>query len=122
MAQLGYDVCAPDVAIRLARRGKDREVFVAEDDAGVVGWAGVCIEDGFVGGRYAGIEGFVVDAETRGAGLGAQLLEAVEVWARARNCDAMRVQSNVVRERAHAFYERHGYVKLKAQYALRKAL
>jgi GNAT superfamily N-acetyltransferase len=122
MEQLGYDVPAEQIARRLARRGPDREVFVAEDDSGVVGWAGVCVRDDFVGGRYAEIEGFVVDAQTRGAGIGARLLDAVEDWARAQECDTMRVRSNVLRERAHAFYERHGYGKVKAQFAYRKML
>ncbi len=122
MEQLGYDVPAEQIARRLARRGRDREVFVAEDDSGVVGWAGVCVRDDFIGGRYAEIEGFVVDAQTRGAGIGARLLDAAEVWARAQECHTMRVRSNVIRERAHVFYERHGYRKVKAQFVFQKTL
>ncbi len=122
MEQLGYDVPAEQIAQRLARRGRNREVFVVEDDSGVVGWAGVCIRDDFVGGRYAEIEGFVVDAQARSAGIGARLLDAVEAWARAQECVTMRVRSNVIRERAHAFYQRHGYGKVKAQFAFQKAL
>jgi GNAT superfamily N-acetyltransferase len=122
MHQLGYDVSAAQISERLAGRNEDREVVVAENATGVVGWAGVCVEEGFVEGRHATIEGFVVDAQVRGAGVGAQLLDAVEAWARTRGCGAMRVQSNVIRERAHAFYERHGYRKLKAQFAFRKTI
>jgi GNAT superfamily N-acetyltransferase len=75
-----------------------------------------------VEGRLAWIEGFVVDEQARSGGIGARLLEALEIWARARGCNALRVQSNVIRKRAHAFYERHGYVKLKTQFAFRKQL
>lgn len=122
MEQLGYDVPAEQIERRLAQRGHDREVFVAEGADEVVGWAGVCVREDFVGGRYAEIEGFVVDAKTRSSGIGTRLLQAVEGWARSRNCDSMRVRSNVIRDRAHAFYERHGYGKIKAQFSFRKTL
>ena len=49
-------------------------------------------------------------------------MKAAEAWARKRGCNEMRVQSNVLRRRAHAFYERHGYAKIKSQYHLRKTL
>jgi GNAT superfamily N-acetyltransferase len=122
MEQLGYEVPAEQIARRLARGGREREVIVAEDDSGVIGWVGVCVRDDFVGGRYAEIEGLVVDEQTRSTGIGARLLDAVEAWARRQECDTMRVRSNVIRERAHAFYERHGYAKVKAQFAMRKTL
>ena len=32
------------------------------------------------------------------------------------------LRSNVIRERAHAFYERHGYTHVKTQKAFRKQL
>jgi GNAT superfamily N-acetyltransferase len=122
MRQLGYEVPAIEIARRLAGRDDAREVFVAGDETTTVGWAAVCIEHGFIEGRVAWIEGFIVDEGSRSAGIGRELLGAVERWARQRDCTTMRVQSNVVRERAHAFYERNGYIKIKAQFALRKTL
>jgi len=122
MTQLGYDVPPDEIARRLERRGPLREVFVAERAGTTLGWAAVRIDEGFVNGRQAWIEGFVVGEDARGAGIGSVLLDRAESWARERACDAMRVQSNVLRERAHGFYERHGYRKLKAQFAFRKVL
>lgn len=122
MRQLGYDAPASELARRIERRGDDRAVFVAEDESGTLGWAAVCVEEGFVEGRQAWIEGFVVDQDSRGRGIGGQLLEVAEAWARERGCGTVRVQSNVLRERAHGFYERHGYAKIKAQFAFRKSL
>jgi GNAT superfamily N-acetyltransferase len=122
MAQLGYDVPAPAVSARLARLGERREVFVAVCGDNVVGWAALAIDEAFVEGFGAFLEGFVVDEAARSLGIGAQLLEAVEGLARERGCAEIRVQSNVLRERAHLFYERHGYAKAKAQYQLRKSL
>jgi GNAT superfamily N-acetyltransferase len=122
MAQLGYDVPVPAVTARLERLGERRAVFVATDGERVVGWAALLIDEAFVDGFSALLEGFVVDEAVRSRGIGVALLEAVEARARERGCAEIRVQSNVLRERAHSFYERNGYTKVKAQYQLRKAL
>jgi GNAT superfamily N-acetyltransferase len=122
MEQLGYDVPALEIERRLARLGERKQVFVAEREAEVAGWSGVSIDEGFVGGTDATIEGFVVDAAARSGGIGARLLAAVEAWARDRGCTVLRVQSNVVRERAHAFYERNGFAKIKTQHQFKKSL
>ena len=122
MSQLGYDVATPEIAERLGRRQERREVFVAMRAEDVVGWAAVCADEPFVEGFGAHLEGLVVEESMRSLGIGARLIAAVEGWARERGCAEIRVQSNVVRERAHAFYQGHGYVTIKAQYHLRKSL
>jgi GNAT superfamily N-acetyltransferase len=122
MAQLGYDVPAPAIAARLQHLGERRDVFVATDGEHVVGWAALLIDEAFVDGFGAFLEGFVVDEAARSRGIGVTLLEAVESRARERGSAEVRVQSNVLRERAHSFYERNGYTKVKAQFQLRKRL
>jgi GNAT superfamily N-acetyltransferase len=122
MTQLGYDAAAPTIADRLRRRDARREVFVALCNDRVVGWAAVSVDEPFVEGFSAQLEGLVVEERARGGGIGAQLLSAAEEWARARCCSEMRVWSNVIRERAHAFYAREGYRTVKAQYLFRKTL
>jgi GNAT superfamily N-acetyltransferase len=120
--QLGYEVSAGRLAERLERRAERREVFVAVRDARVVGWAAVSVDEPFVDGFGAQLEGLVVDESARSAGIGARLLGAAEAWARERGCAEIRVQSNVLRKRAHAFYDRNGYATVKAQYQLHKPL
>jgi len=122
MRQLGYDVPEAAIAGRLQRRGERREVFVAVRGERVAGWIAVCTDEPFVEGLSAQIEGLVVDETTRSSGIGAELLAAAEAWARERGCPFMRLQSNVVRERAHVFYRRYGYEAIKRQYHLRKSL
>jgi len=39
-----------------------------------------------------------------------------------KSCRAIGLRSNVIRERARAFYERHGYQHFKTQKAFRKDL
>jgi len=51
-----------------------------------------------------------------------RLLAAAEEWARKHGCKGMSVRSNVIRERAHKFYERNGYEHYKTQKSFRKPL
>jgi len=123
MHQLGYDVPADAIAVRLQHRAGRREVLVVVDDADtVLGWAAISTDETFVEGCGAHLEGFVVDEAARSRGIGTLLLDAAEGWARERGCSEMRVQSNVIRTRAHAFYAKQGYATIKAQYQLRKRL
>lgn len=122
MSQLGYGVAANDLRERLRKRGDRREILVAETSGGVLGWVALSINEPFVEGFEAELEGLVVEEEARSCGIGTQLLGAAEDWARRHGCAKLRVHSNVVRERAHDFYQRHGYTTIKAQYNLHKRL
>ena len=66
----------------------------------------------------------LADLSTRLGSIGAALLEEVEAWAwaRARGCAALRVRSNVVRERAHRFYRRAGFETIKTQHVFEKRI
>jgi GNAT superfamily N-acetyltransferase len=120
--QLGYDVGVEHVRRVLEDRVSWREVFVAiVPRVGVVGWTSVTARATLLDYR-AEIEGLVVDDEYRSNGIGALLLDRAETWARDRRCPAVRVLSNVVRERAHRFYDRRGYEILKSEYVFLKRL
>ncbi len=121
---LGYPM-TPDEAVR--RLGEiadhpDHGLLVAESNGRVEGWIQVSMPRIFETPRQAEIAGLIVDETARGAGIGRRLVAAAEDWARARGCRAIRVRSNVVRERAHAFYEREGFVGLKTQRVFEKPL
>ena len=108
--------------VRAARFG---EIFiaVARDGAqAVVGWTHVVPRLQLEEAAHAELAGLVVDERMRGAGAGKALLAAAEDWARAQGFAFMRVRSNVLRTRAHRFYEREGYVRIKSQAVFRKAL
>jgi GNAT superfamily N-acetyltransferase len=122
MRQLGYEAEPAELAARLRRRGEGREVLVATEADEVIAWAAISTQAPFVEGEGAYLEGLIVSDGARSRRIGARLIEAAERWARDRGCAEMRVHTNVVRERAHDFYARHGYATVKAQYYLRKAL
>lgn len=122
--QLGYPSSADEVGVRMqALEGsKSSALLVAELDGAVVGWVGVAEQLTVEGGTSAEITGLVVDEGHRGRGIGEILAAAAETWARARGVKRLRVRSNVVRERAHRFYERLGYTVIKRQAVLDKPL
>ena len=63
-----------------------------------------------VGRRRAYLEYMAVQARYRSRGIGVQLLEAVEQWARANGAELITLGTNLRSDfGAVAFYERHGY-------------
>jgi GNAT superfamily N-acetyltransferase len=126
--QLGYPVGATRMAERLAgvREVGAGEVYVAADAQDcVVGWTHVVPRVQLVqpdDAPFAELAGLVVDESIRGSRVGAALLAAAEDWARTHGFASLRVCSNVLRERAHRFYAREGYVRIKTQAMFRKAL
>ncbi len=125
--ELGYPATAGQIATRLRqlKPASKHAVFVAEcSDAtvGLVGWLHVSVSHLLESDIRAEVNGLIVAEGQRSAGAGAKLLEAAEEWARRHGCQGMNVRSNVLRERAHGFYERNGYEHYKTQKAFRKPL
>ena len=123
--QLGYPTTTREMAARLKRAlgTKDGACFVAETVThGVIGWVHASVTPLLEVPRRAEVNGLVVDEKVRSLGAGGRLLEAAEKWARKMGCAGMSVRSNVIRDRAHGFYLRHGYEHYKTQKAFRKKL
>lgn len=123
--QLGYPASTVQISQRLRRLKSESQhaVFVAESDkSGVEGWLHVSLQPLLEVEIRAEIHGLVVSEKARGMGTGGRLLAAAEEWAKNRGCRSMSVRSNVIRERAHQFYERREYEHYKTQKAFRKNL
>ena len=123
--ELGYPATAAEMRERLRGIGpaSQHAVLVAETaEDGVIGWLHVSREPLLEVEIRAEVNGLVVAEGQRSAGAGARLLAAAEEWARKHGCKGMSVRSNVIRERAHKFYERNGYEHYKTQKSFRKPL
>lgn len=119
--QLGYPVETDAQAARLAPiLVSPRDVvLVAVDEADApVGWVHVQDRLSLASQAEAQLAGLVVDAAHRSSGVGAALLAAAEAWAAERGLASVQVYSRVERERAHRFYERHGYRLVKTSRVL----
>lgn len=123
--QLGYPATVAQMRKRLAgiKATSQHAVFVADSpEDGVIGWVHVSKQPLLEVEIRAEVNGLVVAEGQRSLGGGALLLAAAEDWARKHGCKGMSVRSNVIRERAHQFYERHGYEHYKTQKSFRKPL
>ena len=122
--ELGYPATAAEMKQRFAliKPASAHAVFVAEYQKNVIGWIHVSITPLLEVPCRAEVNGLVVADGQRSLGAGAKLLDAAEAWARSKKCKGMSVRSNVIRDRAHAFYERQGYIHIKTQKAYRKPL
>ncbi len=125
-SQLGYPVSEAELRDRLATAlaaPTDHRLLVAVDtEDRPIGWAHVERLRVLELPPAAQLMGLVVSEEHRSAGIGAALLDRAEATARAWGCRSLRVRSNVVRERAHGFYERAGYRNIKTSYTFEKEL
>jgi GNAT superfamily N-acetyltransferase len=122
--ELGYPTSVTEMRERFAliKPPSAHAVFVAEFEKKVIGWIHVSITPLLEVARRAEVNGLIVAECHRSLGAGAKLLDAAEAWARGKKCQGMSVRSNVIRDRAHAFYERQGYSHIKTQKAFRKSL
>jgi GNAT superfamily N-acetyltransferase len=115
--QLGYPTRPEEAEARLrdVTSRPENAVLVAETDGAVAGWIHVAGTYTVESEPYAEILGLVVDQARRGGGIGAALVAAADDWAAGHGFRTLRVRSNVVRERTHAFYERLGFARTKSQ-------
>jgi len=123
--QLGYPATTSEMRKRLLgiKPASLHAVFVADaPEHGVIGWVHVSKQPLLEEEIRAEVNGLVVAEGQRSLGAGAQLLAAAEDWAHKHGCKSMSVRSNVIRERAHKFYERNGYEHFKTQKSFRKPL
>jgi GNAT superfamily N-acetyltransferase len=124
-SQLGYPVAAQALAARLGLlvSSELHAVYVATDRQGdVVGWIHGAEQVLVESEPRCEILGLVVDEAARRGGIGRQLVEAVERWARGRGLPDMSVRSAVSRAESHPFYEQLGYTRVKSQHVYRKPL
>lgn len=122
--ELGYPMTADEMRQRLAALlpSERHYVAVAANGERLLGWVHVEHRISLEEGARAELMGLIVDSAARRRGLGRELVNVAEQWARARGLPWLVVRSNVAREPAHPFYESLGYARRKSQHVYRKAL
>ncbi len=120
--ELGYPTSTEEIRSRLGELTANDAVLVAVLGETQVGWIHVTLVTLLESPRHAEIRGLVVLSALRSRGIGASLVRDAEAWARTHGVTRIRVRSNAVRERTHAFYERLGYTTTKTQKVFDKNL
>jgi GNAT superfamily N-acetyltransferase len=90
-------------------------VVVATVDNEIVGWLHVLYALRIETRPYCEITGLVVDEKYRGKGIGLQLIEHAIQWTRVKNCERIRVRTNMKRVETHKFYSIAGFTLVKEQ-------
>jgi GNAT superfamily N-acetyltransferase len=127
-AQLGYPTTEEAITHRfeLVLAAPNETLLVAEDaqdaEERVVGWIQLAGRAVLEAEPFVQVAGIVVDEREQSRGVGRALMAAAERWAAERGYDEVRLWSNVVRERAHRFYEGLGYEHIKTSKVFRKTL
>jgi GNAT superfamily N-acetyltransferase len=87
---------------------------ILEDETKVVGFCSVQTLISTAEGSVVGlIEDVVVPDEWRRAGIGRQLLEGAEAWARRRGCSRLQLLADEGNEPAQAFYTSQGWLQTR---------
>lgn len=124
LEQLGYALALVEVErrFRAVVEAPAHCLFVAEQDALVIGFIHLYARPALDKPPEAIIQAFVVHETVRGNGLGRKLMETAEKWAEARSFTSVALSSSIVREEAHALYQRLGYRIEATSHLMRKRL
>ena len=106
LPQLSERMTAPDREASPATR----QLVAAAEDGRIVGLLSVALYD-VPSGRKAWIEDVVVDAATRGRGIGEALVREALALARREGVARVMLTSNATRRASHRLYERMGFVR-----------
>ena len=102
-------------AFRWAVDQSNADVLLAFEGDAAIGLTSVYADIQSLGfGPKCWLQDMVVDKTRRSEGIGTQLVQAAEDWARARGLTHIELSSNAGREVAHRFYEHHGFSRAVA--------
>ena len=89
------------------------KLFVAKYEGAIVGTFALAIMDNLAHlGKSSGlVEDVVVAKEMRSKGIGKKMMEYALDICKENNCYKMCLSSNLIRKRAHSFYENLGFKK-----------
>lgn len=127
--QLGYQASSEAITqriVQIASYNGSHAAFVAcmqstQADE-VVGWIEVTLMHELQSSSFTLITGLVVSDAHRSLGIGKRLCAEVEAWSREQGVTKIRVTSRISRERAHKFYLREGFERIKTWAVFEKML
>ena len=106
MSELRTHIAREEFLPRVRRQMDDFDYRLAylKDEGEVKAVAGIRISEWLHGGKYVEIDDLVSKSGGRSKGYGGKLFDWVVDFARAENCDHVRLLSGVQRFDAHRFY------------------
>lgn len=81
------------------------------EDGVCLGLSGFWVSTKIYSGRYMELDNVVIDAAHRSRGIGKMLYTFLLNIAQEEGCETLMLDAYIENEKAHAFYEREGFVK-----------
>ena len=121
---LHYELAEEQAALQLAviLRQPFYRIWVAEKDRAVCGYLQACDHMTTGSPSYKLVMVLAVLPAFQGLGIGKQLLQRCEEWAKEDGAYSIRLFSSMGRTAAHAFYEKRGYALRKTHKNFEKFL
>ncbi len=116
ISSLGYQCDSSLVERRRKEMYPDtQKVYVAVENNVVVGFVHIELYQLLYQKDLVNVLGLAVREDMQRKGCGKKLMHYAENWAQNMNCDAVRLNSEMQRNDAHAFFKALGYENTKAQ-------
>jgi len=119
-AALGYDVDIESVKRQIEKLTNDKKQhiiigFEDESTGKIIGFVHAQVYESFYSDLGLNILGLAVNPNFQGRGIGRELMNKLENYAKDNNIGFIRLNSAMKREEAHNFYEHIGYICDKVQ-------
>ena len=117
-AELGYPGIYENLQLRfeIISRLKNHALFVTSANKAVSGFIHLEAVDDLIEERKVEIKALVVSDSERSSGIGHDLIKTATEWAKLYGVDTLYLNCNILRNRAHEFYEREGFKKVKTSH------
>ena len=112
--ELGKNISVKTLESRIDKMSVDKnyKIFVAENNGETVGFVGLHMGFAFeFDGRVMRVIALAVKEEYQHSGIGTQLINACEEYAKQNGVTVIGVNSGMPRVIAHKFYEKQGFYK-----------
>ena len=119
-AALGYDVDIESVKRQIEKLTNDKKQhiiigFEDESTGKIIGFVHAQVYESFYSDLGLNILGLAVNPNFQGRGIGRELMNKLENYAKDNNIGFIRLNYAMKREEAHNFYEHIGYICDKVQ-------
>ena len=115
-----------EAAALLTTAPTDSVAFMALTDQGAAGFAEATVRRDYVNGcdtsPVAFLEGIYVRPDMHGTGIGRALVDAVQSWARSRDCSELASDAALDNTDSHAFHRATGFAETERVVFFRKRL
>ena len=117
LEQLGYECTLEDLKRVLAQTDRSDEIYIAQISDKAVGLMSVIYFDYFPSQeKICRITAIVVDQNTRGAGIGSQLIDFAKELSKQQFCSKLEVTTSLARQATQQYYEKIGFTKTSYRY------